>query len=174
MDLDLHDDAFSDPDLDDVPINMLNELEKQAIQASQRPPIIHAQQRHQAPSSDYGLDEEEEEVINLDDPQNRNHGFGTLVESHLHDEASEREQWRRNRYSGTASRPSFQHGRVEQSGARHLGGTAAHHRHDEAARQNGFDIEEPNGVLGDFGALQARVEEVRYPLRRPELHAYIC
>lgn len=165
MDLDLQDGAFSDPDLDDIPVNTFKELEEQAIQASQRPPIINAQQRHRAPLSDYGLEDEDDEVINLDDPQSRDRDFGTLAESHFRDELTEREQWRRNRYSDPASRPAFQHDTVTGPNTQPLGVTTAEQRYNETAAKNGFEAEEANGVLGDFGACQARIEEVRCPVR---------
>jgi hypothetical protein len=49
---------FSDPDLDDLPANTLQQIEANAIRATQHPPT--------APESDYGLDDADE-VVNLDD-----------------------------------------------------------------------------------------------------------
>ena len=49
---------FSDPDFDDLPANTLQQIEANAIRATQHQPA--------APESDYGLDDGDE-VVNLDD-----------------------------------------------------------------------------------------------------------
>lgn len=53
--------GFSDDDLDDLPANTLQHLEANAIRATQQ-----RQQTHPPSESDYGLDDDGDEVINLD------------------------------------------------------------------------------------------------------------
>ena len=52
---------FSDDGLDDLPANTLQQLEAHAIQATHHPG------HHDAPASDYGLEDDGDEVINLDE-----------------------------------------------------------------------------------------------------------
>ena len=57
--------GFSDHDFDDLPANTLHELEETAIRATQRQPS--------ALGSDYGLDDDGDEVVNLNDAAPRQH-----------------------------------------------------------------------------------------------------
>ncbi|KAF2870772.1 hypothetical protein BDV95DRAFT_495549 [Massariosphaeria phaeospora] len=60
------DSDYSDHDLDDLPANTLQHLETTAIRATQHHDGDYSAATN-APESDYGLDEEEDEVVNLDD-----------------------------------------------------------------------------------------------------------
>lgn len=91
MDDDLHDDFFEDDvDLDDLPANALDELEERAFLSTQARALVPPDVTN---SSDYGL--EDEDVINLDAQQHRNHANHG---ADLADKVTQREQWRLQRY----------------------------------------------------------------------------
>lgn len=80
--------GFSDDDFDDLPANTLQHLEASALRATQHQQYHQPHQQHHArppaPESDYGLDDDGEEVVNLDDaphhqtqpPQHYDYGYG--------------------------------------------------------------------------------------------------
>ncbi|KAJ4321607.1 hypothetical protein N0V94_002806 [Neodidymelliopsis sp. IMI 364377] len=72
---------FSDHDLDDLPANTFQQIEAEAIRATQQ-----QQTRHASPESDYGLDDGDE-VINLDDedPYETHDIYDTRDTHHAHD-----------------------------------------------------------------------------------------
>ena len=128
MDQDLQNDFDDDLDLDDLPANALNELEHRALQSTQRGATsrsiaygrlaveshqVHEYVQHgrkeqyiqppgletgyiEPPSSDYGFDDED--VIDLDaHPAFTEQCYAKPVHKLL-DEATQREQWRQQRY----------------------------------------------------------------------------
>lgn len=183
----MEEDFFDDDDgFDDLPSNTLQELESRAFQATQQPAAITNQQ--EPPSSDYGL-EEDEEVIDLNaKPQQSNvaaaHSNAQIASRQYHplprpsqtsrppDEVTQREQWRQNRYGSAAQHrlPAFRPPRPTSSSSNAVPIRGSQQPQSQrpatpeilhvppAASQS---IRDGDITTNDMAALQQRIAEVR-------------
>ena len=156
-----------DDDLDDLPSNTLQEIESKAFEATQKP-LAAAEQ---PPSSDYGL-EDDEEVIDLDaHPRAAVLTARPVYTNQTVDEVTQREQWRQQRYGVAAQHrlPAFRPPRPTSS-ASHAEQLAAsqteplqeirplHSQDPQIIRPQEARSDDP--AAPDVAALQAKIEEV--------------
>ena len=171
MDEEAPDDYFDDADFDNLPPNTLQELEQKAFSSTQRNVIEPVQQANldtlshgnASPSSDYGLDDED--VIDLDAQGNSlAPRFPRPAPPQPLDPATQREQWRRQRYADPSKV-----GAVPQLQPLHTNGNLSTHRHvvaqptssHQKVASDVVDVDAHGiGDEGDFNALQARIAEV--------------
>lgn len=182
MDLDDHEDLFEDDDFDDLPAATLIHLEQQARLSTQHAPgasqakggswqhVTKPQQNgvgRELPSSDYGLDGEED-VIDLDAQPSFVHQDAGKTHRVPQDEVTRREQWRQERYGQTT--PGLQSNNMPAvqptyPNTQHIQRTGRKNHHFEATQNQPSLVEE--GSLGldggqdiDISALQLRIQEL--------------
>lgn len=171
MDEEAQDDYFDDADFDNLPPNTLQELEQKAFSSTQRnvtaplqPPNLETNDCGNAsPSSDYGLDDED--VVDLDAQDNSLAArFPRSAPPQPLDPATEREQWRRQRYADPSKI-----GTVPQAQPLQTNGKLSTHRHGLAqatashrkVANNVVDVDAAAvDAKEDVKALQARIVEV--------------